>query len=75
MTIHYSIAEVLEIGVQIERNGRDFYREIIGISDDPDVDKIFTYLADQESNHITTFTKMLDSVKNYDQQESYPQEY
>ncbi len=75
MTRNYSIAEVLQIGVQIEKNGRDFYQELVNLSDDADAVKIFTYLADQEANHVTAFSKMLDSVQNYDQQESYPEEY
>lgn len=75
MTKKYSITEVLQIGVEIEKNGRDFYEELVKFSDDEDSINIFTYLAEQESNHITAFKKMLDSVENYEQQEVYPEEY
>ncbi|MBU0469071.1 MAG: ferritin family protein [Candidatus Omnitrophica bacterium] len=75
MTRKYSVSEVLQIGVEIEKNGRDFYQELVNLSDEEDAVKIFTYLADQESNHINAFKKMLDSIQDYGQQEVYPDEY
>lgn len=75
MTRKYSVAEVLQIGVEIEKNGRDFYQELVKLSDYEEAVNIFTYLAEEESKHINAFGKMLDSVQNYEQQESYPEEY
>ena len=75
MTRNYSIAEILQIAVQIEKNGKDFYEELVNLSYDEQAIKVFTYLAQEEERHIAVFKKLLDSVQTYDQQEVYPDEY
>ena len=68
-------SEIVEIGIQIEKNGRDFYNTLVGQSKNQKAKDIFKYLADEEEKHITAFQKILDSVHKYEPAESYPEEY
>jgi len=68
-------SEIVEIGIQIEKNGRDFYNTLVEQSKNQKAKDIFKYLADEEEKHITAFRKILDSVHKYEPAESYPEEY
>ena len=67
--------EIVEMGIQIERNGRDFYNTLVGRSKNDKAKDIFKYLAGEEEKHIATFQKILDLVHKYEPPESYPGEY
>lgn len=71
----FSGSEIVEIGVQIEKNGRDFYNTLENKSNNSQAIKIFRYLAGEEEKHIVTFQNLLDSVKEYEPPEAYPAEY
>ncbi len=71
----FSGSEIVEIGVQIEKNGRDFYREVAGCSQNEQSKKIFNYLMEAEKDHIETFRNILSSVQKYEPPEAYPGEY
>jgi rubrerythrin len=68
-------SEVVEIGIQIEKNGRDFYSAIARQSNNQKTKQVFQYLAGEEEKHIAVFQKILDSVNKYEPPESYPGEY
>ena len=51
----FSADEVFSVGVQIEKNGRAFYTAAAAKSEDSQMKKLFTELADWESNHIEFF--------------------
>ncbi len=68
-------SEIVEIGIQIEKNGRDFYNEIVKKSKKQKAREIFKYLAGEEEKHIAMFRKILDSVHKYEPPEAYPGEY
>jgi rubrerythrin len=68
-------SEVVEIGIQIEKNGRDFYNALLKISKNSGAAKIFKFLAGEEEKHIAVFQKILVSVNKYEPAESYPGEY
>lgn len=71
----FSGSEIVEIGIQIEKNGRDFYKTLVKYSENQKGKDIFKYLAREEERHIAAFQKILDSVQKYDPKESYPREY
>jgi rubrerythrin len=71
----FSGSEIVEIGIQIEKNGRDFYREVSNCSQSENSKKVFNYLMDAEEEHIETFSRLLSSVKSYEPPEAYPGEY
>ena len=68
-------SEIVEIGIQIEKNGRDFYNSIAKKSKSQKAEGVFKYLAGEEEKHIAVFQKILDSVQKYEPPEAYPGEY
>ncbi|MBU0709834.1 MAG: ferritin family protein [Candidatus Omnitrophica bacterium] len=71
----FSGSEIVEIGIQIEKNGRDFYNTAADKSKEPEAKELFKFLAGEEEKHITVFKKILDSVEKYEPAEAYPGEY
>ncbi len=71
----FSGSEIVELGIQIEKNGRDFYDTLIKMSKNKQAKDIFKYLAGEEERHIAAFKKILDSVGKYEPPEAYPGEY
>ena len=70
-----SASEVVQFAVNIEENGRDFYR---GFSDKFKSDaerEVFNYLADAEIQHIRIFSEMLKSIETFEPATSYSDEY
>lgn len=68
-------SEIVELGIQIEKNGRDFYNAVIEQSKNQKAKETFKYLAGEEEKHIAVFQNILDSVHKYKPPESYPGEY
>ena len=68
-------SEIVELGIQIEKNGKDFYDTLAKQSKNEKAMEIFKFLAGEEEKHIAVFQKILDSVNKYEPPESYPGEY
>lgn len=68
-------SEIVEIGIQIEKNGRDFYNTLEKKSKNQKASEIFKYLAGEEEKHIVVFQKILDSLGKNEPPELYPDEY
>lgn len=71
----FSSSEIVEIGIQIEKNGRDFYNALAEKSKNPQAREIFKFLAGEEEKHIVVFQEILEKVEKYEPPESYPGEY
>jgi rubrerythrin len=68
-------SEVIEIGIQIEKNGRDFYNTLAKQSKIAKAGDVFNYLAAEEEKHIKVFQGILEKTEKYQPPESYPGEY
>ena len=68
-------SEIVELGIQIEKNGKDFYNTLVEQSKSSEAKAVFQYLAGEEEKHIAVFQKMLESTDKYEAPESYPGEY
>jgi len=68
-------SEIVEMGIQIEKNGRDFYNTLVKRSKNQKAKNIFDFLSGEETKHISVFQKILDSVNKYEPPEAYPGEY
>lgn len=68
-------SEIVELGIQIEKNGRDFYNALVEQLKNQKAKETFKYLAGEEEKHIAIFQNILDSVHKYEPPESYPGEY
>jgi rubrerythrin len=71
----FSAAEIVELGVRIEKNGRDFYSGIAKSSVNPRAMEVFAYLSEEEEKHIERFEKILAGVKKYEPAEAYTDDY
>ncbi|HEB31666.1 hypothetical protein LCGC14_1217300 [marine sediment metagenome] len=70
-----SSSEAVQFAVNIEENGRDFYRSFAEkLKSDAERD-VFNYLADEEEKHIRIFSEVLKSIEKYEPAASYPDEY
>lgn len=59
----YSVNEIIEMAIQIERSGFAFYHEATKRKDLDEKSKdILTYLRDEELNHEKTFLKLRDEM-------------
>ncbi len=68
-------SEIVEIGIEIEKNGRDFYNTLVRQTKDLKAKESFEFLAKEEEKHIKVFQGILDSLEKYQPAESYPGEY
>ena len=68
-------SEIVELGIQIEKNGYDFYAALVNQSKSSKAKEVFKFLAVEEEKHIAVFKGILDAVQKYDPPESYPGEY
>ncbi|ROR03272.1 ferritin-like domain-containing protein [Desulfosoma caldarium] len=58
MIFGFNAAEVFQIAVEIEENGKAFYEKVAAKIDDPDVQAIFRDLAQQEVEHQRKFQEL-----------------
>lgn len=61
-------SEILEIGIQIERNGKDFYAALSASAKDAQAKGLFDFLAKEEARHIAKFQEILAEVEKYQPQ-------
>lgn len=59
-------SEVVEIGIQIERNGKDFYNTLSKNSKSQKAIEVFKYLAGEEERHIKAFQGILTKTEKYE---------
>ena len=71
----FSASEIVEIGIEIEKNGRDFYAELVRVSKNEKAKEVFGFLGAEEEKHIKRFKELLSQVKKYDTSEAYTGEY
>lgn len=71
----FSGSEVVEIGIQIEKNGRDYYTTLMNQSKNEKARELFKFLAGEEEKHIATFQKILSGVQKYEPQGLDSDEY
>ncbi|MFW5774748.1 MAG: ferritin-like domain-containing protein [Chitinivibrionales bacterium] len=62
MPIVYNADEIYEMGVEIEKNGREFYRHAAELAQDDDAKRLFLELSDWETRHIDIFEKLRQNV-------------
>ncbi|MGB2629783.1 MAG: ferritin family protein [Candidatus Omnitrophota bacterium] len=71
----FSGCEVVELAIQIEKNGVEFYKELALKTGDRKLKDTFEYLAGEEGKHIEVFKELFNSVCEYKPKEAYPDEY
>jgi rubrerythrin len=54
----FSIADIIEMAIQIEKNGESVCRKVLAKNVDSDLASLFEWMAEQESNHIKWLQKL-----------------
>lgn len=62
MIFNFNAAEVFDIAIKIEENGKRFYDRSREIVKDPEVRKLFAELAQEEIKHKERFTALKDQL-------------
>lgn len=71
----FAASEIVELGIQIEKNGRDFYNTLAGQSRNDKARGVFRYLAGEEEKHIAVFQGIMEKTNKYEPPEIYSEEY
>ena len=58
----FSLKDIIDIAVQIERNGESVYRRAAGKMEDPSLRSLLQWLADEEARHIKWFEALIEKV-------------
>ncbi len=58
MIYGFNASEVFQIAIDIEENGKRFYEKVMDLFDNPDVRALFASLAQEEVEHLKTFTEL-----------------
>lgn len=75
MEDYFSPGEIFQFAINTEKNGEEFYRLIAQKFKDEKIKAMFNYLADEESEHRSTFQDMVSEIDNFQPSESYTEEY
>ena len=59
----FSITEIIEIAVQLEKNGEKVYREAIGKSKNIEMDDLLLRIAEEELEHIDWFLSLKNEIE------------
>lgn len=54
----FTVADLRNIAIQIERNGEEAYRKAAASAANPEISKIFTKMADDEKRHAEWFASI-----------------
>jgi rubrerythrin len=68
----FSIAEIVDIAVQIEKNGEATYRNAVQKISDPSLVRLLEWMADEEANHIQWLLDLKQKVDS-DTENSFAQ--
>ena len=75
MSILFAGSELIEIAINIERNGVAFYQTLADKTQNKDAKAIYDYLASEEMKHLSTFQDILNALDQYQPPEDYAEEY
>jgi rubrerythrin len=73
--ISFAGKEVLELAIKIEQNGVTFYKSLADRATNSQISEVFSQLAQEEQDHISTLKEWLDKLAERETTESYPEEY
>lgn len=71
MTVKFSGTEVIEMAIQIEKKGYDFYTVLQNNAKKGNMKDLFEWLAKEEKRHITVFEGLRQAFANIDMKDFY----
>jgi rubrerythrin len=67
----FRAGEILDMAIQIERQGISFYEACASSELHPDVLEVFRHLIEQERLHVSIFSRMKEGLDDYSLPETY----
>ena len=64
----FTLTDIRNIAVQIEKNGEETYRRVASQASDPELARIFNWMADEEKHHGDLFAAIIDDRTLTDEQ-------
>lgn len=55
--------EILDMAIQIEKNGRAFYEQMGNLVQDPELKEVYDFLANEEQKHIETCDRLKEGLE------------
>lgn len=71
MSSRFSVQEIIEIAIEIEKNGVSFYETLKNLAKTSTLRDLFKYLAGEEKKHVERFREILKSAGGYQVSELY----
>ena len=75
MSNTFSSSEIVQMGVNIEKNGKEFYTVASEDAKTPEIKKVFEFLASEEEKHVEVFEQILSKVGMAGPAEAYNEDY
>lgn len=66
-----TIQEIIEIAIEIEKNGKSFYQSLSEQANSAQLRELFEYLSKEEESHINRFEELLKTSEGYQISELY----
>ena len=63
MSIFFSMREVIEMAIAMERSGQAFYQNASKLARENSLKELFQYLAEEEEKHLKTFQDFYNTLK------------
>jgi len=63
----FSIEDIIELAIQIERNGEAVCRNLLKKNIEPSLAHIFAWMAEEEKNHVEWFEGLKDTIQAHDE--------
>lgn len=70
MSVVFNANEVYEMGIEIEKNGKEFYEKAAEQSEDADVKQFLTGLSEWENSHISVFEGLRSELSGKETEET-----
>ena len=61
----FSVLEILDLAIQLERNGESVYRNAVGKVTKPDLTSLLLWMADEEAQHGRWFSEMKKKIETH----------
>jgi rubrerythrin len=71
----FSANEIVQLALQIEREGQAFYEQALKLANSPEAKELFRYLGAEEVNHADSFRQIAQNVSvdssEYEEEEAF----
>lgn len=61
----FSVHEILDLAIQLEKNGESVYRNAVDTVANPDLVSLLIWMADEEARHISWFSELKNNFKTH----------